>query len=318
MTAPRLPSLSALRAFEAAARHLSFTRAAEELFVTQAAISHQVRALEEEVGCALFIRLPRRVALSEEGRILAEAATEAFSRVSAGMEALSRAGTSGVVSVSVSPSMAVRWLVPRLDDFRDKHEDIDVRISANDRLIDPVREGVDLCIRYGTGRYPGLETTLLMTDEVFPVCSPSLMEKGLKAPDDLKNQVLLHDDMMKHDAARPDWPKWLEAAGVDGVDSRDGLHFSHASMALDSALAGQGVALGRSTLVNDDISAGRLVRPFDTHFLSGFSYYIAVPKGAVLGPRIQAFRDWLLDQARIFSKDKPGTGPDEPPVRGKS
>ncbi|MCA9550647.1 MAG: transcriptional regulator GcvA [Myxococcales bacterium] len=312
MSAPRLPSLSALRAFEAAARHLSFTRAAEELFVTQAAISHQVRALEEEVGCPLFVRLPRRVALSEEGRVLAEAATEAFGRISAGMEALSRAGATGVVSVSVSPSMAVRWLVPRLESFRDQHPDIDVRISANDRLIDPVREGVDLCIRYGTGRYPGLETTLLMKDEVFPVCSPAFLLKDppLKAPADLKDHVLLHDDMMKHDAARPDWPKWLEAAGVEGLDPRDGLHFSHASMALDAALAGQGVALGRSTLVNDDVVAGRLVKPFDVTFLSGFSYFIAVPKGAVLGSRVQTFREWLLQQAREFTAGVPGTGPD--------
>jgi len=317
MTAPQLPSLSALRAFEAAARHLSFTRAAEELFVTQAAISHQVRALEEEVGCSLFVRLPRRVALSEEGRVLAEAATEAFARITTGMEALSHAGTSGVVSVSVSPSMAVRWLVPRLEDFREHHPEIDVRFSANDRLIDPVREGVDLCIRYGTGRYPGLETTLLMTDEVFPVCSPALLQRQpLETPDDLQDHVLLHDDMMKHDAARPDWPKWFEAMGVRGLDPREGLHFSHANMALDAALAGQGVALGRSTLVNDDVAAGRLVRPFAKGYISGFSYYLAVPKGAVLGARIQAFKDWLLGQARTFTKDAPQTGPDrgEPTV----
>lgn len=301
----RLPSLSALRAFEAAARHLSFTRAAEELFVTQAAISHQVRALEDEVGCQLFVRLPRRVALSEEGRILAEAATEAFQRVSSGMEALSRAGAAGVVSVSVSPSIAVKWLVPRLVDFRDKHAEIDVRISANDRLIDPVREGVDLCIRYGTGRYPGLETTRLMTDAVFPVVSPLLMDKGppLTNPDDLKHHVLLHDDMMKHDAARPDWPKWLEVAGIGGIDPRTGLHFSHASMALDAALMGQGVALGRSNLVMDDVKIGRLIRPFPQVFESGFSYYIAVPKGAALGPRIQAFREWLLEQAALTHEE---------------
>lgn len=312
MPGPQLPSLSALRAFEAAARHLSFTRAAQELFVTQAAISHQVRALEEEVGCPLFVRLPRRVALSESGRVLAEAATEAFGRISVGMEALSHAGTTGVVNVSVSPSMAVRWLVPRLESFRNEHPDIDVRFSANDRLIDPVREGVDLCIRYGTGRYPGLESTLLMKDEVFPVCSPALLQRQpLASVDDLKDHVLLHDDMMKHDVARPDWPKWFEAAGVDSLDPRGGLHFSHASMALDAALAGQGVALGRSTLVNDDVAAGRLIRPFETGYLSGFSYYLAAPKGGVFGARIKAFRDWLLRQAKEFTVDTPDSGPAE-------
>ena len=296
-----LPSLSALRAFEAAARHLSFTRAAEELHVTQAAISHQVKALEDELGCTLFLRLSRRVALTEEGRILAAAATEAFTRIESGLEAVGRAGQSGVVNVSVSPSFAVKWLVPRLDKFRRKHPDIDVRISANDRMVDPVREKVDLCIRYGSGRYPKLDTTRLLTDQVFPVCSPQLLATGpkLDKAEDLTNHMLLQDEMMKHDPHRPDWSKWFAAAGVTGVDTSRGFSFSHASMMLDAAAAGQGVALGRSTLVADDVASGRLVRPFDTSFTCGFGYYIAVPKGVPLGPRIQAFRDWLLQEAQL-------------------
>lgn len=296
-----LPSLSALRAFEAAARHLSFTRAAEELHVTQAAISHQVKALEDELGCTLFLRLSRRVALTEEGRLLAAAATEAFTRIESGLEAVGRAGQSGVVNVSVSPSFAVKWLVPRLDRFRGKHPDIDVRISANDRMVDPVREKVDLCIRYGSGRYPKLDTTRLLTDQVFPVCSPQLLTTGpgLDKAEDLANHMLLHDEMMKHDPLRPDWTKWFAAAGVNGVDASRGFSFSHASMMLDAAAAGQGVALGRSTLVADDVANGRLVRPFATSFTCGFAYYIAVPKGVPLGPRIQAFRDWLLHEAQV-------------------
>ncbi|MEL7371787.1 MAG: transcriptional regulator GcvA [Myxococcota bacterium] len=296
-----LPSLSALRAFEAAARHLSFTRAAEELHVTQAAISHQVKALEDELSCTLFLRLSRRVALTEEGRLLAAAATEAFTRIESGLEAVGRAGQSGVVNVSVSPSFAVKWLVPRLDKFRQEHPDIDVRISANDRMVDPVREKVDLCIRYGSGRYPKLETTRLLTDQVFPVCSPQLLASGpkLEKAEDLVNHVLLQDEMMKHDPLRPDWTKWFAAAGVNGVDTSRGFSFSHASMMLDAASAGQGVALGRSTLVADDVASGRLVRLFTTSFTCGFGYYIAVPKGVPLGPRIQAFRDWLLQEAQI-------------------
>lgn len=310
-----LPSLSALRAFEAAARHLSFTRAAEELHVTQAAISHQVKALEDELGCTLFLRLSRRVALTEEGRLLAAAATEAFTRIESGLEAVGRAGQSGVVNVSVSPSFAVKWLVPRLDRFRRQHPDIDVRISANDRMVDPVREKVDLCIRYGSGRYPKLDTTRLLTDQVFPVCSPQLLAAGpkLEKAEDLTNHVLLQDEMMKHDPHRPDWTKWFAAAGVTGVDPSRGFSFSHASMMLDAAAAGQGVALGRSTLVADDVASGRLVRLFETSFTCGFGYYIAVPRGVPLGPRIQAFRDWLLQEAQlteqIFAADAQKTNP---------
>lgn len=296
----KLPSLSALRAFEAAARHLSFTRAAEELCVTQAAVSHQVRSLEEELGMSLFNRLPRRVSLTEEGRILSESTTAAFERIASGVEALSHAQTTGAVNVSVSPSIAVKWLLPRLDRFREQHDGIDVRISANDRLIDPVREGVDLCIRYGSGRYNGLETTLLMKDEVYPVCSPTLLEGAhkLDSPADLSHFVLLQDEMMADDENRPDWQKWFESAGAADMEHDEQVSFSHAVMMIDAALAGQGVALGRSTLVADDIAAGRLIRPLDASFESAFAYWICVPKGTVLGPKITAFRDWLVEEAK--------------------
>lgn len=295
----RLPSLNALRAFEAAARHGSFTRAAQELDVTQTAISHQIRGLEEELGYPLFTRLARRVVLTDEGRLLSLAVGEAFRRIEQGVEALGSASRTSAINVSVSPSLAVRWLLPRLDSFRERHPELDVRISANDRLIDPLREGVDLCIRYGSGRYPGLETTLLMKDQVFPVCSPALLagKKPLRQPRDLAQHVLLHDEMMKHDPLRPDWPKWLELAGLEDIDPRRGISFSHAAMVIDAALAGQGVALGRSSLVADDLAAGRLVRPFELEFTSSFAYYLAVPKGVKPSARVEAFRDWLLEQA---------------------
>ncbi len=296
----RLPSLSALKAFEAAARHLSFTRAAEELQVTQAAISHQVKALEDELGVVLFARSSRRVALTEEGRILARAVSDAFERVEIALGSLARASHPQVVNVSVSPSLAVKWLLPRLDDFRSKFPEIDVRISANDRLIDPLREGVDLCLRYGSGRYPGLTTTLLMVDDVFPVCSPKLMEgpHPLRNPNDLKHHSLLQDEMMKSDPNRPDWLKWFEAARTTPVEPKAHLSFSHAVMMLDAALAGQGVALGRSSLVSADLEAGRLVRPFGQSFRSKFAYWIAVPEEAPLNPRVAAFHDWLVEQAK--------------------
>lgn len=293
----RLPSLSALRTFEAAARHLSFTRAAEELHVTQAAVSHQVRALEEELGVQLFNRLSRRVSLTEEGRVLAEAASDAFRRIHTGIKAVARVGAAGTIQVSVSPSLAVRWLVPRLESFKMAHPDTELKVSAHDRLVDPVAEGVDICIRYGSGQYSGLQTTFMMGDEVFPVCSPAyLAQHPLLSPLDLSEHVLLHDEMMKDHPQRPDWARWLKEAGVRGVDATAGYSFSHANMMLDAAAAGRGVALGRSSLVLDDLARGRLVAPFDISFTSSFAYYLAVPRGSTLRPRLQLFWEWLMAQ----------------------
>jgi LysR family glycine cleavage system transcriptional activator len=285
-----LPSLSALRFFEAAARHLSFTRAAVELHVTQGAVSHQIRALESQLGYPLFTRLPRQVLLTEEGQLLSRSVGEALAIIEQAVMRNRRLQTRGWVTVSASPSFAMRWLVPRLDDFRTAHPELDVRIAATDRLVDPRREAVDLCIRYGEGAYPGLAVTPLITDMVFPVCSPRLV--GLTALADLPRHRLLHDQMFPEHPDRPGWQRWAVLAGVDlsGVSS---ARFSHASMAIEAAIAGQGVALGRSSLVDRDLAEGRLTCPFGPRFRSPFSYWLVTAPGGLQPPRVQALVEWL-------------------------
>jgi LysR family glycine cleavage system transcriptional activator len=298
-----LPSLNALHAFEVAARHLSFTRAAEELHVTQGAVSHQVRGLEEEIGLRLFERRHRQIALTEEGRRLAQAVGEGFGRIEDALSLLTVRSADHILQVSVSPSLATRWLVPRLAGFNAQHSELDIRISATDALVDPVREQVDLCIRYGKGGYPRLTTTLLSAEDVFPVCHPSLARGrgGLRSPADLARHTLLHDDMFAGDRDRPDWRKWLRAAGARGVKVTGGQRFSHAGLALEAAVAGHGVALGRTSLVADDLQRGTLVRPFPVSFRSRMSYWLVTPAGSQARERTRPLREWLEAQARPAS-----------------
>ncbi|MEL6348085.1 MAG: transcriptional regulator GcvA [Myxococcota bacterium] len=294
----KLPSLSGLRAFEAAARHLSFTRAAQELYVTQGAISHQIRALEEELGYPLFNRLPRRVTLTEEGQILGQALTGAFEDIVGALAEIGRLQQQGWLTVSASPSFAVKWLVPRLDDFRAHHPEMDVRIAATDRLVDPRREPVDLCIRYGAAVSTGLDAEVLITDRVFPVCSPALLHgaRPLQTPADLRHHRLLHDEMFLEHPDRPGWRRWAALAGVS-LEGALSARFSHASMALEAAVAGQGVALGRSSLVALDLAEGRLVQPFGPAFASSFSYRLVAAPGGLQRPRVKRLVAWLKTQA---------------------
>lgn len=303
----RLPSLSGLRAFEAAARHLSFTRAARELHVTQGAISHQIRALEEELGYPLFHRLPRRVTLTEEGEILAQTISASFEELDRVLASLRRRQWRGWLTVSSSPSFAVKWLVPRLDDFRSRFPEFDVRIAATDRLVDPRRETVELCVRYGEGHYPGLDVELLVTDDVFPVCSPALLPT-LTEPAALLQHRLLHDEMFPEHPARPSWARWAELAGVDLGDTPS-ARFSHASMALAAAAAGQGVALGRSSLVAADIAEGRLACPFGPRFPSPFSYWLVSSPGGLQRPRVRRLIEWLSTTIRADTADLAGRLP---------
>jgi len=293
--ARRLPPLNALRAFEAAARHLSFTRAAAELSVTQAAISHQVKALEERLGVKLFRRLSRGLVLTEAGQRFLPPVREAFDMLAAATERVVADDRAGTVTITVLPSFAAKWLVPRLLHFRAQHPDIEVRIIADDQLVDFSRDDVDLGIRYGRGDWDGLEIERLATEDVFPVCSPRLLEgvHPLRAPDDLRHHTLLHEDRLGFD-----WQTWLMAAGVEGVDVARGLEFSHASMALQAAIDAQGVALGRTPLVDDDLRDGRLVKPFDISLANDWAYYVVGPPGAWVRPKVAAVRDWLLAEAR--------------------
>lgn len=288
-----MPSLAGLEAFEAVARHKSFTRAAKELHVTQSAISHRVRALEAQLGAPLFLRVGRRVELSEAGRLLASSVTDAFALLREGVDRLARARAGAVLTVSCSPSFAIRWLVPALPSFRARHPDLDVRIAADDRLAEPGRAGIDACIRYGAGPYPGVDATRLAKERIAPVASPSL--RGLKHPRDLARHVLLHDEVLREHPGRVGWRRWLEAAGVTRVDPDRGPRFSHAHMAIEAAIAGQGVALGRTTLVRRDVAEGRLVRPFALELPSALAYWLVTPRGAPLAPAVRALRDWLLE-----------------------
>ena len=295
--ARRLPPLNALRAFEAAARHLSFTKAAEELFVTQAAISHQVKALEAALDLQLFRRLNRRLMLTDAGQLYLPALTGAFDAMDTATTRLRADENAGRLIVSVANSLAAKWLLPRLPRFRGRHPEYEVEISALDRLVDFDRDNVDMGIRYGLGRYPGLRVDPLMTDTNFPVCSPALLAGAipLREPGDLRHHSLLHDDVVPGEA--PDWAKWLAAAGVTGVRADRGQRYSHSSLVLQAAIDSQGVALGRSTLVALDLEAGRLVQPFGPTLPSRYACFVVSPPATADRPKIKAFREWLLDEA---------------------
>jgi LysR family glycine cleavage system transcriptional activator len=289
----RLPSLNALKAFEAAARHESFTKAADELSVTQGAVSHQVKALEAELGLKLFNRERQRLVITDAGRGYLEVVRDAFDRLAVGTERLRQVQTSGALTVTTSPNFAAKWLVHRLGRFVEAHPDIDLRVGASHRHIDFAREDIDMAIRHGDGEWPGLSVTRLCVEEVFPVCSPKLVRgrKALRTPADLGRHTLLHVN------DRRDWGKWLDAAGVAATSSDRGPIFSQASMAIDAAVDAQGIALARTGLAAWDMRAGRLVRPVAFALKASYAYWIVCPKSTADLPKISTFRDWLLTEA---------------------
>ena len=289
----RLPPLNALKAFEAAARHESFTRAAEELHVTQGAVSQQVKALEADLGLKLFLREPRRLVITGAGRDYLAVVRDALDRIATGTERLLQRQNAGTLTVSTSPNFAAKWLVHRLGRFAELHPGIDLRVSASLHHVDFAREEVDVAIRHGDGVLPGLEVTRLCKEELFPVCSPKLATgpAALRRPADLARHTLLHLD------SRQDWLKWLDAAGVTEVDLSRGPVLNQASMVVDAAVDGQGVALARTALAARDLIAGRLVRPFDLALPVSYAYWIVCPKANADLPKIATFRGWLLAEA---------------------
>ncbi len=295
-----LPPLNALRAFEAAARHLSLTRAAAELHVTPAAISHQVKALETWLGVPLFRRLNRAILLTDAGQGCFKGLHDGFDRLAEAVEAVRVHAATGPLTVSVAPSFASKWLVPRLDGLRRAHPQIDIRIDASTALVDFARDDIDVAVRYGRGRYPGLRVERLLTEEVFPVCSPKLRRgpPPLRKPQDLRRHTLLHSEAMIQDASWPTWQMWLLAAGVHDVDAGRGSRFTTSSMAIEAAIDGQGVALASSVLAADDLRARRLVRPFAMSLAHDFSYYVVCPEATANRPKVAAFRNWVLEEAR--------------------
>lgn len=291
-----LPPLNALRAFEAAARHLSFREAAAELNVTPAAISHQIKALEQILGLPLFVRLNREVKLTDAGRACLPGLRDGFDRIAEAVERIHGANAGGLLTISAAPSIAAKWLLPRIDGFRARYPHIDVRLDASIAVADFARDDVHVALRYGSGHYPGFYSELLMRTEVFPVCAPALLSAPhpLADPADLRHHTLLHEENVNLDPSHPDWAMWLRAAGIDRVDPMRGLRFSQGPMAIDAAIAGRGVALAKSVIVASDLASGRLVRPFGEGIPVQFAFYFVCPPALFLAPKVKAFRDWIF------------------------
>ena len=295
----RLPPLKALRAFESAARHLSFTVAAKELFVTQAAISHQVKGLEDHLGVDLFRRLNRGLVLTDEGQAYLPPVRRAFDLIHDATARLAEQDESGTLTVTVLPSFAARWLVARLGRFRAAHPDIDVHVSPTANMVDLTRENVDVGIRYGRGEYPGMRTDRLLKEDIVPVCSPQLLagETAL-----LEAKKLIHHTLLHH-GSHGDWRTWLLAAEVDGIDPTRGPVYSDSSHLVEAAVAGQGVALARGVLAADALASGALVRPFELSLPTEYAYYLVCPETRADRAKVVAFRNWLLEEAARAPSD---------------
>jgi LysR family glycine cleavage system transcriptional activator len=298
--ARRLPPLNGLRAFEASARYLSFTKAAEELNVTPAAVSQQVKSLEEYFGVQLFKRLTRALMLTDSGQLVLPILQEGFDKLAEADRILRSRQDNRILTVSVAPSFGAKWLVPKLDSFRRAYPDYDIRIDATDARADFRRDNVDIALRYGLGQYPGLMSECLMTEIAVPVCNPRLQEgeHPLQVPDDLRHHTLLHIQWKMESDAAPNWRMWLKAAGLHDIDPDRGPQFSMESMAIQAAIEGQGVSLISTALVEEDIASGRLVRPFpeDINQQTKFCYFLVYPESHLQRPKVAAFRDWVQKQ----------------------
>ncbi|MBA6348778.1 transcriptional regulator GcvA [Colwellia sp. BRX8-9] len=287
----RLPPLNALRAFEASARQLSFTRAAEELFVTQAAVSHQIKSLEDFLGIKLFMRKNRALLLSEEGQAYYLDIKDVFNAINEATERLFARGEKGAITVSTQPSFAIQWLVPRLNAFYALHPDIDVRIKAVDQPENSLTGDVDVAIYFGRGHWADIDAEQLQKEYLIPVCSPLLLQgkKPLDKVEDLINHTLLHD------TSRRDWKRWFKQVNVKATNVNHGPIFSHSAMVVQAAMHGQGVALAHSFLAKPDIDAGRLICPFEDVLESKNAYYVVCRDRQVDLGKIAAFREWVLD-----------------------
>lgn len=316
----RLPPLAALRAFEAAARHLSFKKAAEELHVTPAAISQQIKALESYLGQGLFRRLTRALEVTPAGLAMLPKIREGFECLAAAID-ITRQCDDGALTINAPPSFASRWLVPRLPRFTTAYPEIELLLSSSadtvDRrgetavfeagLVDPRLAASEVAIRYGSGNYPGYRVEKIFAPDCVPVCSPRLptVDKPLAIPADLRRQVLIHDETMGGEDHQADWEQWLRVAGVVDIDAQRGARFSNAVLAVEAALDGQGVALALRPLVEADVAAGRLFIPFDIAVPSPYAYYLVMPEAVALRPSVAAFRAWLLEEGSRVAVRKP-------------
>ncbi len=309
----RLPSLNALKAFEAAARHLSVKKAAVELNVTPAAVSHQIRSLEEYLDIQLFHRYNRSLELTDSARACLPKLREGFDCLAQAVERLRTHTSGGMLTVSAAPSFAARWLMPRLHRFIAAHHEIDVRISARMRrasidgkmdvaeraTIESWLDDSDVAILYGHGHYPGLDVYKLLALTVTPICSPQVMTGAhpLRTPADLKHHMLLHDDTGESYDGESFWEVWLKAAAVKGIDTKHGARFSHAVLAFEAAMDAVGVVASMPALAAEDLAAGRLIMPFDLKVPLVSAYYMVCEEHAKTRPAVAAFRNWLIDEA---------------------
>lgn len=313
----RLPPLTALRAFESAARHLSFKKAAEELYVTPAAVSQQIKALESYLNVTLFRRLTRSLELTPQGLAMLPKICEGFECLAAAVE-MTRLKRDEVLSVTAPPSFASRWLVPRLSKFAAQYPDLRLHLSSSGAtidqrgeapeqeaaLLDPLNEVSEVAIRYGLGKYSGLCVHKIFAPDCIPVCSPRLLvdRPPLIDPADLRHYVLIHDETIGSEDGPPDWPHWMRVAGVSGnvLDAQRGPRFSNGVLAVEAAVEGQGVALALRPLIESDVAAGRLIIPIDLAVPSPYAYFLVYPKLLASRPSVQAFREWLLDEGRLI------------------
>ena len=322
----RLPPLNALRAFESAARHLSFKKAAAELHVTAAAVSHQIKALEDYLGFPLFRRLTRALELTNEAQLMLPKLREGFACLAAAIARVREAEGDGRLTVIAPPSFTTRWLMPRLNRFTTAHPNIELHLASSVQMIDDseaaatgdaVRpdapgDAPGVTIRFGSGRYPGMQVDRLFRPYYVPVCSPRLLEGELHldTPWDLRSHTLIHDDSIPDRAERPRWETWLQTAKVEGVDASRGPHFSDASLALQAAIDGLGVALGLRPLVDDDVAEGRLVVPFDLALPTNFAFYLVAEEAVARLHAVEAFRRWLMEEAAgVPNREAPATRP---------
>lgn len=293
MAVRRLPPLNALRAFEAASRHLSIKAAAADLNVTPGAISQQLKLLEESLGLKLFDRRHQAITLTPAGQNYFPAVRRAFESLLDATERLLPDASTAALNISVMPSFAIKWLVPRLGRFQAIHPNVDVRISSSNQLVDFGRDReIDLAVRHGRGRWPGVTAEFLFGERFTPVCSPKLLSgpHPLKTPADLVHHVLLQD------ALRADWAIWCQAVGLSGIEVSRGPAFSDDGLRLQAAIDGVGVAMGYRHLIAEDLRAGRLVAPFDLTITGETGYYLVFPPRSVKNPTVQAFRAWMLDE----------------------
>ena len=295
----RLPPLNSLRAFEVVSRHESFRAAAEELHVTAAAVSQQVKTLENHLGRKLLRRSSGGYSLTPDALAGLPQLRDGFDQLSSAVATMTSGGQR-LLTVSAVPSLAAEWLVPRLHRFRKQYPALDVLLHASEELVDFEHSQVDLGIRYGTGSYPGLASERLFVDEIFPVYSPRMLDgrAPLKKPSDLRGQPLIHTDWTPDRGHWPGWTDWLRAAGVTGVDVTKGLRSSDGALVIQAAIGGQGVALGSKALVLEHLAAGRLIRPFKLSLVTDFAYYVVCAKARADEPDLRAVRTWLMAEAR--------------------